>query len=122
MRPAIEAGDWLLTDPTVRHWPRRGSVVVVREPETDVLALKRLIAGPGDVVRNVTVTDPGSGEKVDVTIRLGVDEAWLLGDARDVSIDSRTYGPVGVERLVARAWLRYGPLRRFGRLPAAVDR
>ena len=121
MRPAIEPGDWLLTDPTVRHWPRRGSVVVVREPETDVLTLKRLIAGPGDVVRNVTVTDPGTGEKVDVTIRLGVDEAWLLGDARDVSIDSRTYGPVGVERLVARAWFRYAPLRRVGRLPAARD-
>ena len=116
MRPGIESGDWLLTDPTVRRWPRRGSVVVVREPETEVLALKRIVAGPGDAVRNVTVTDPGNGEQVDVTIRLGVDEAWLLGDARDASVDSRTYGPVPVERLVARAWFRYGPLGRFGRL------
>src|SRR5438105_11043651 len=56
MRPGIESGDWLLTDPTVRRWPRRGSVVVVREPETEVLALKRIVAGPGDAVRNVTVT------------------------------------------------------------------
>jgi signal peptidase I len=119
MRPAVEPGDWLLADPTVRRWPRRGSIVIIREPETEVLALKRVAAGPGDAVSNVTVTDPGNGEEVVVTIRLGVDEAWLLGDRRDGSIDSRTYGPVGVERLVARAWFRYGPLGRIGRLPAA---
>ena len=28
MAPAILPGDWLLVDPTVRRWPRRGSVVL----------------------------------------------------------------------------------------------
>ncbi|MEA2620811.1 MAG: hypothetical protein QOC97_1584, partial [Chloroflexota bacterium] len=30
MTPAIEPGDWLLIDPTIVRWPRRGSVVVFR--------------------------------------------------------------------------------------------
>src|SRR6267154_504028 len=50
MRPAIEPGDWLLVDPTARRWPRRGSVVVIREPDSDILAIKRVAAGPGDRV------------------------------------------------------------------------
>ena len=116
MRPAIEPGDWLLTDPTVRRWPRTGSIVVIREPESDVLAIKRVHTRPGGVVPDVHVTDPSTGEEVTVTVRLGPDEAWLVGDDPTISIDSRRYGPVGVDRLVARAWFRYGPLGRIGRL------
>ena len=116
MRPSIEPGDWLLVDPIVRRWPRRGSLVVFREPESDVLAIKRVAAIPGDVVKGVRVIDPDTGEEVDVTIRLIPDEAWLLGDDPAVSIDSRRYGPVALERLVGRAWFRYAPLRRVGRL------
>ena len=114
MRPTIEPGDWLLVDPTVRRWPRRGSIVVFREPESDVLAIKRVAATPGDVVHGVRVTDPATGQEVEVTIRLVPDEAWLLGDDRGASVDSRRYGPVALERLVGRAWFRYAPLSRVG--------
>ena len=120
MRPSIEPGDWLLVDPIVRRWPRRGSLVVFREPESDVLAIKRVAAIPGDVVMGVRVTDPDTGQEVDVTIRLVPDEAWLLGDDPAVSIDSRRYGPVALERLVGRAWFRYAPLRRIGPLGRAA--
>jgi signal peptidase I len=105
MRPALEPGDWLLVDPTIRVWPRRGSIVVVQEPDGELLAIKRVAARPGDVIR--TATGP---------IRLGPTEAWLLGDDRAVSRDSRSYGPVGLDRLLARAWFRYGPRERAGRL------
>jgi hypothetical protein len=105
MRPALEPGDWLLVDPTVRAWPRRGSIVVIREPDGDLLTIKRVAARPGDVIR--TAAGP---------IRLGPSEAWLLGDDRAVSHDSRMYGPVALDRLLARAWFRYGPAGRTGRL------
>jgi signal peptidase I len=105
MRPALEPGDWLLVDPTVRAWPRRGTIVVVREPGSDLLAIKRVAARPGDVIRTP-----------DGPIRLGPSQAWLLGDDRLHSRDSRRYGPVGLDRLVARAWFRYGPEGRIGRL------
>ena len=68
MTPALQPGDWLLVDPAPRRWPRRGSVVVVRQPGTGMLAIKRLAAGPGDVVLAGTEY-----------VRLA-DEAWLLGD------------------------------------------
>jgi signal peptidase I len=114
MRPAIEEGDWLLVDPTTHRWPRRGSVVVIREPDSETLAIKRIAAGPGDRV------DLDEGHLV-----LGADEAWLLSDAADADllaaglgqpIDSRRYGPVPLECLLGRAWFRYGPLRRIGRI------
>ena len=105
MRPALEPGDWLLVDPTIRGWPRRGSIVVVREPGSDVLAIKRVAARPGDVLRTL-----------DGPIRLSPSQAWLLGDDRERSVDSRRYGPVELDRLVGRAWFRYGPRTRIGRL------
>ena len=114
MRPAIEPGDWLLVDPTGARWPRRGSVVVFREPDTDLLAIKRVAAGPGDRV-----------PYADGYLILAADEAWLLSDANDAElmaeglgqpVDSRRYGPVPLELLVGRAWFRYAPLGRIGRI------
>lgn len=112
MSPTIQAGDWLLVDPTIAHWPRRGSIVVFREPDSDLLAIKRVAARAGDRVQ----LDAGY-------LILGADEAWLLSDASDADllaagsgqpIDSRRYGPVPVEALVGRVWFRYGPLGRLG--------
>ncbi len=101
MRPALEPGDWLFVDPTIRHWPRRGTIVVVRQPASGILVVKRVAGRPGDTIRLTNATH-----------RLGPTEAWLLGDAPDVSVDSRTYGAVTLDRLVGRAWLRYGPAGR----------
>jgi signal peptidase I len=114
MRPAIEPGDWLLVDPTVERWPRRGSIVVFREPASGELAVKRVAARPGERVP----FEEGY-------LHLGADEAWLLADATPEDsaaagfgepIDSRRFGPVPVELLVGRAWFRYGPARRVGRI------
>lgn len=97
MVPALLPGDWLLLDPTCRRWPRVGSIVVVREPATGILAIKR-----------VARRGARGG--------LGPREAWLVGDASEGSIDSRRYGPLDADDLVARAWFRYGPRHRIGRL------
>ena len=114
MAPTIQPGDWLLVDPTTARWPRNGTVVVVREPDSDLLAIKRVAAGSGERV----ALDDGH-------LVLGADEAWLLSDALDADllaagagqpIDSRRYGPVPVDALVGRVWFRYGPLRRLGRI------
>ena len=116
MAPAIEAGDWLLVDPTITRWPRRGSVVrVPRTGRARTSSVKRVAAGPGDRVAFA-----------DGYIELAEDEAWLLSDASDAAaaaagfggpIDSRRYGPVPVDLLVGRVWFRYAPLGRIGRDP-----
>jgi signal peptidase I len=118
MRPAIEPGDWLLVDPTIVRWPRRGSVVLFREPDGETLAVKRVAAGPGDRV-----------PFADGYLELAEDEAWLVGDATPEEtaaagygspIDSRRFGPVPVDLLVGRAWFRYAPRDRIGRIPARL--
>ena len=115
MAPAIVAGDWLLVDPSIKRWPRRGSVVVFDEPDGSGLSVKRVAAGPGDRVAFA-----------EGYLELAEDEAWLLADASDATadaagfgppIDSRTFGPVPVDLLIGRIWFRYGPLRRIGRIP-----
>ena len=96
MAPAIEPGDWLLVDPTTVRWPRRGSVVVFREPDGGDLAVKRVAAGPGDRVAFA-----------EGYLELADDEAWLVSDATAETsaalgfgrpIDSRAYGPIPVAR------------------------
>jgi len=44
-------------------------------------------------------------------------EVFLMGDHRSNSADSRTFGPVPIDQIVGRAWLRYWPLNVFGILP-----
>ncbi len=150
MAPALRPGDWLLVDPTGRRWPRPGSIVVVREPDTGILAIKRVAArgrrragayqggsadaadrgrvgaagtgapgGPdaGGVARRASAAGGGAATApVGLQRPLEPREAWLLGDSRDGSIDSRTYGPLDADMLVARAWFRYGPPGRIGRV------
>ena len=81
-RPTIEPGDWLLVDPTTGRWPRRGTIVVFREPDSDLLAIKRVAAGPGERV------DLDDGHLV-----LAADEAWLLSDASDAELLAAGAGP-----------------------------
>jgi hypothetical protein len=105
MAPALCPGDWLLVDPTPARWPRRGTLVVVREPETDLVVVKRVAGRPGD-----RVAQGGAPSTL-----LGPAEAWLASDAPGAGIDSRRYGPVDAERLLGRVAWRYGPRQRFGR-------
>jgi signal peptidase I len=44
-------------------------------------------------------------------------ELFLMGDHRANSADSRSFGPVPVENIIGRAWLRYWPVNVFGILP-----
>jgi hypothetical protein len=95
-------------------------VVVFREPDGERLAIKRVAAGPGQRV-----------PFADGYLELAEDEAWLLSDASPDAtasagfgepIDSRRYGPVQLDLLVGRAWFRYAPLRRIGRIPRSSSR
>jgi type IV secretory pathway protease TraF len=80
--------------------------VVVREPGSGIVVVKRIAGRPGDSV----VGQDGS------STLLGESEAWLASDAPDASVDSRRYGPVDAEHLLGRVAWRYGPPRRFGRI------
>ena len=120
MEPALSEGDWLLVDPTTTRWPRRGSIVAFRQPDTGTLAVKRVAGLPGERV-----------PFREGYLELADDEAWLVADADGETtaaagygapIDSNRFGPVPVELLVGRVWFRYWPPRRIGPIPKADHR
>ena len=91
MRPVVQPGDRLLVGRWLR--PRRGSLVVVRDPEyPSTFLLKR-----------VARVEP-SGDLV------------VHGDNPNVSRDSRHFGPVARRFVIGRAFYRYLPATRRGRL------
>jgi inner membrane protease subunit 1 len=95
MLPGLRSGDWLLVDPLAfrDRLPQPGELVVVPDPrEPERLLVKR--------VRS--------------TLENGRLE--LAGDAADQSTDSRTFGPVKTAEVRGRAWARYWPPDRWGRV------
>ena len=91
MRPVVQPGDRLLVGRWLR--PRRGSLVVVRDPEyPSTFLLKR-----------VARVEPNG-------------DLLVQGDNPNVSRDSRHFGPVARQLIVGRAFYRYLPATRRGRL------
>ena len=111
MFPTLAPGEYVLFDRLAyrRAPPRGGDVVLAaypREPRRRII--KRIAGGPGE---QVTV-----GER---TWTLGEGEWLLLGDAPEQSTDSRDFGPVSREGILARAWFVYWPPARVRRVRGA---
>jgi len=124
MQPTIAPGDQMLAVEG-SSGIRRGDIVVLRVPAkvsgTDELFVKRVIALPGDHVaccnakRQVTVNgkalsekylypgDPPSRTRFSATVRKG--EIWVMGDHRNISVDSRKWGQVPLRGVVGRVIL-----------------
>ena len=130
MYPTLDSGEYALFDRLayLRRSPQRGDVVLARGPLGGRKAvIKRVVGVPGDTVRLsmgvLTVNDAPlkeaflSDEQGDEWV-LKQDEFFLLGDAMDMSTDSRSFGPVSQRAIEARAWLVCRPLSRWRRLDA----
>jgi signal peptidase I len=142
MEHTLEPEQYVLVDkltPRFDHY-KRGDIVVFTPPadwgETDTPFIKRVIGEGGDTVE---IKDDGlvyiNGQALDEPYLFAetpdeppqpttaLDEArwtvpdgdlFLMGDHRQNSADSRTFGPVPVTQVIGRAWLRYWPFDTFG--------
>jgi len=136
MHPTVDDNDYLVAEklPYRMHPPRRGDIVIMRDPFDPTRDfIKRVVGLPGEgiLVRSCTVFVnerrvvepyvrdgwtrcdppwPGSGQAV----TLGANEFFVLGDNRDRSSDSRTFGPVVRGAIEARVSMRILPLDRAG--------
>ena len=116
MEPTLKPGDITFA---VRYHPwltigmlKRDSLVVFTDEDSQALAVKRLIGLPGERVRltagKLYLEDklelegyvmPSAQTKDYVTVKLGANEYFLLGDNRAGSTDSRKLGPVQSSRI-----------------------
>jgi signal peptidase I len=130
MYPTLENGDYLIVQrdyPT----PLRGDVIVYQGADFDgqpVQVVKRVIAVPGDTVEvdsgNAIVNGQPEVCEFCVTLEEGdtstspliVPEGtvFTMGDNRPVSLDSRHYGPVSIDRIAGRARYIFAPFSRVG--------
>lgn len=132
MYPTLVAGEYVFFNRLayVRRGPKRGDVVLVRGLlEGRRAMIKRVVGVAGDTVQLsqgvVTVNDmpiERASPPEELTAQehglwtLKHDECFLLGDAMDMSTDSRSFGPVSRQAVKARAWLVYWPPSRWRRL------
>ena len=135
MVPTLEDGNQLITDKITYRFrePERFDIVVFPHGPNNEYYIKRIIGMPGETVEisedgtiyidgEVLEEDYGYGnttpQEMSGGITLSEDEYFVLGDNREVSLDSR-YAEVGnVPRsiIIGRAWLRLYPFDQFGLL------
>lgn len=131
MEPNFGSGNYLLIDELTYRFrePQRGEVIVFRYPENpSTYYIKRIIGLPGEKVEiqkgAVKIIEAGGGEFVlredylppgivtsgNKSVALGPVEYYMLGDNRNYSFDSRSWGPMDKKYIVGIARLRLFPV------------
>jgi len=146
MEHTLEPDQYILVDKLSPRFDRykTGDIVVFQPPQQyqqpeGVPYIKRVIGVGGDkveirddgfvYVNNVKLnetsyvfkdTDGSPQATVSTSQSLWVvpgGELFVLGDHRMSSADSRVFGPIKLDSVIGRAWLRYWPFSTFGILP-----
>jgi signal peptidase I len=131
MRPTLASGEWIVVNRLayLNGAPQHGDVVVILPPmagQADDL-IKRVIGQPGDTIQihggSVYIDGQGVAEPYaqgrsfpEGEWKLGVNEVFLMGDNRELSLDSRSFGPVELKNIVGKAMVIYWPPAEWGLL------
>lgn len=131
MQPNFYTDDLIVVNRFVYYFgtPSRGDVIVLRNPvnAADDDLIKRIVGLPGETVEikngrvfinGVMLEEPYVKDFCrgfcDGTWYLGDDQYFILGDNRNNSMDSHSFGPINRSLIVGEAWVRYWPPQRAG--------
>ena len=136
MEPNFYDHEYLIIDELSYRFrvPERGEIVVFRYPkDPSQFFIKRVVAIPeetieitdghliiynqehpnGEVLEEVYI--PGEATVGKKRVTLGPDEYFVLGDNRDESLDSRSFGAIHSDQIIGRVWVRGLPISRIGK-------
>jgi signal peptidase I len=128
MEPNIKTGERVLGSKLVYRFspPTRGDVVVFKYPkDPNKIFIKRVIAMPGETIKIIDGVVYVNGRRLHESyvvylphgsygpevVRPG--NLFVMGDFRDQSSDSRSWGELPLKNIEAKGWLRYWPINRF---------
>jgi signal peptidase I len=129
MEPNLHNGQYLIIDKVSYRLgaPQLGDVVVFEPPNrAGEDYVKRMIGLPGQMVEirngqvyidNKPLAEPFTVRRGSYTMeprRVGPDEYFVLGDNRNSSSDSHTWGMVPQRNIVGKAWICYWPPSEWG--------
>lgn len=132
MEPTLHAGQYLIVNKILYrlHPPERGDIIVFEYPKApDRDFIKRVIGLPGEEVeiRNGKVYVNGIPLEENYISRepaytyakhtVGPDEVFVLGDNRNSSSDSHTWGMLPLKNIIGKAWVSYWPPKEWGLIP-----
>ena len=123
MEPNLHDGEYVLVDKVsyALHAPQRGDVIVLLRPNPQPDLIKRIIGLPGDTieVRNgqvyvngAALAEPYLSQPTNSTIparQVEPGRYFVMGDNRNNSSDSRSFGSIARSDIVGRAWVVYWP-------------
>lgn len=142
MDDTFHNGQYLIVDQLTYHFesPKRGEVIIFRYPaDPSKFFIKRVIGVPGDTITvegdavtiqndahpmGTRLQEPYIGEMHGterIIEQLGEGEYFVMGDNRDHSSDSRSWGILTEDRIVGRAFLRLFPVRDLDAFPGTYD-
>ena len=138
MEDTLLVGDFLLVDKLTfgakipgTNWrlpgfrdPRRGDILVFKDPRTNRDFIKRCVATGGETLQLVDNVVHINGRPIDEPYkslknvpgpmrdnygprRIGADAIFMMGDNRNNSQDSRYWGELAPDRVVGRAFVLY---------------
>lgn len=130
MENTLYEGQRLIEDKITYRFtdPDRGDIVIVHGPEYEQRLVKRVIGLPGDVLDikggNVYINgelleeEYTKGETfpngLAVPYTVPQDHYFVMGDNREISLDSRQLGPIQASSIEGRIVYRIWPLSEFG--------
>lgn len=142
MYPTFDNGQYLIVDEIsyIAGRESRGDVVIFRYPnDTKRFFIKRIIGLPNEKIivtedkvtiinkehpEGIVLKEPYINEKLfrpTGEFTTGKDEYFVMGDNRNRSLDSRSWGILPKKLMIGRAFLRLLPLKEISYLPGQYN-
>ena len=130
MEPNLHDGEYVIVNRIVYRLssPQRGDVIVFQREGTREF-IKRIIGVPGDTVQvqggrvlvnGAAIEEPYIAQPSAYSMesrQIGPDEYFVLGDNRNNSSDSHTWGTIVRSAIDGKAWVTYWPPKDWGIVP-----